>query len=823
MIPRGICHDDPVAPSTFVGRERECTELGRLLSDYPIVTLVGPGGIGKTRLATEVTTRFEDRYDGGTLLAELSGTSDEDDIASIVARQLGFDSIEALRYRCAGSTTLVVLDNCESALKQISDVAQELADGDEAVRVLATSRAPLQVMGERVVNVEGLELPSGNGSQTTEAVASTAAARLFLDLAAAAGAGWSHTEENLRGVAQLVRQLDGLPLAIQLAAARSRVLSPPELVKLLDKQLDLLTRPGDDGDRHHSLRSAIAASYEPLADRLKSGFRRLSVLRGPFDLQLAHSLMGESGMEIDTLDLLTELVDASLVAVRANDNGRTDYRLFDSIRAFGLEQMGDAEVAEASDAFVDAMVGFADSIVAKALEAFTPEVLGRIREQFGHLADAIAWCVDNDETPARAYRLFIPFYGPTGARSEVAQLARRVRGRWTTSAPLEAEAWAVMGNATFLAGETTLGISYSQEAAAHPEATALAKMISHRSMGFAAIQDGRVDEAKEHLQTAIDLAIPFSAAFARELRISLAAVTRDPDETAAAIETLAAIAAESAMNDEKVNVLWASIAAATHQASRGDMMAARRAADGAMAVADRTGFPWSIGAAHRAMGGVLAVQSGWAEAAPHFRAAVEQTLAIGDIEGIAVSLRAAAGAARFVGDHDLARALWNAVPPVRAKSITLSIVDREERELMDEHGPPAPMDVGSSVAQARRLLGEATTGPPSQEAGGPPSKIIRFGRCEVNLDMQELRRDGERVHIEPQVYEVLVHLIENRGKVVAKHELLDEVWGDRFVSESALSSRIMAARKATGDDGRTQGVIRTVHGKGFSFVAAVDD
>ena len=102
-------------------------------------------------------------------------------------------------------------------------------------------------------------------------------------------------------------------------------------------------------------------------------------------------------------------------------------------------------------------------------------------------------------------------------------------------------------------------------------------------------------------------------------------------------------------------------------------------------------------------------------------------------------------------------------------------------------------------------------------------RIVRFEGCELDLAMQEIRRDGERVHVEPQVFDVLALLVERRGTVVTKLELFDEVWGDRFVSESALSSRIMAARKAVGDDGRTQRVIRTVHGKGFTFVAEVDD
>ncbi len=816
--------------ANFIGREDECRQVGTLLSSHPIVTLVGPGGIGKTRLAGEVSRAASEGFPGGILISELSGVDADDDIEPVVARQLGFDSLDAVRLQASDAPTLVVLDNCESALGQASAVAGALAGPSSGIVVLATSRAPLQAPGERVVTLDSLALPSAD---EPEAVREAAAARLFIERAEDAGATWDFDDANLVAIGRLVRQLDGLPLAIELAAARSRVLAPPELVRLLDRQLDLLARPGSSEDRHHSLRSAILASYQPLRPERQAFLRRLSVMSAPFDLAMAHRVAGESSIEIDTVDALTELVDSSLVAVRPGPSGGTEYRLLDSIRAFGRERLEEAnEADEAADRYVEAVLAFCDEVMTEALSAFTPELLGRIRDQFVHLASTIAWCLDHDDTGDRAYRLFIPLYGPTGARTEVADLARRVRVRWDgTTAPLQAEAFAVMGTAVFLSGGTAEGAALGQEAIDHPDATTLGRMIGYRVRGYAAAVEDRTEEARSALAHAVELAVPFSEAFARELRISWAGVATDPADSPEALTLLADVEAQAARLGEWLNVCWAGVAQAYHHALLDDVAGTLRASERAVAVADRTGFPWSVGSAHRTMGQALALDQGWEAAAPHFRSALDATVGMGDLEGAAITIRAAAAGARLTGDHELAARLWALVPPLRARSVVRQILVSHEVELEAELGPPRGLDIFEDIATTRRLLGlpvgaadrpDPAPEPAAPAAPGPEAAIIRFDGCELDLALHELRRDGERVHVEPQVFDVLAHLARRRGALVTKEELLDEVWGDRFVSESALSSRIKAARQATGDDGRAQRVIRTVHGRGFTFVAEVD-
>lgn len=815
----------------FLGREVECDAVSRLVVDHALVTLTGPGGVGKTRLATEVSNRIEAEFPGGVFVVELSGTSDEDDLKNVASRQFEVDSLEAMLLRTADQRTLVVLDNCESSLRQASELAEDLTRGSSAISILATSRSPLQARDERVLAVSPLDLPEvGDAEHGMEA----AAMQLFVDRARAAGASW--TEEVSRyseDLGRLVRKLNGLPLAIELAAARSRVVGPKELDALLDQQLDVLARPGPESGRHHSLRSVIDASYQPLDPELQRFFRRLSVMSAPFPMELAQSVAGRPGAPVtDSLDQLSALVDASLIDARLAADGRTEYRLLDSISAYGREQLeAEGESHPVHEHYADTLALLADEILLRALGSFSAEVIGEIRGHFVHLVNAIAWCVEHDPSPARAYRMFLLFWGPTGARAEVANLAKRVQEAWTDSAGPKAEAFAVMGNATFLVGDYSAGASLARQALEHPTGSPMAKLVAHRTLGFTAAAQGDTDEAKANLDRAIEYATPFSESFARELRVSRAAIIVDPDESADALVELDAVRQEAIGTDEFVTIVWSAVVTAYHYTVRGERQAARQAAEAAVVAADRSGLPWSIGTAHRTLACALTLDEGWAAASPHFRLAFEATLEVGDIDAMAMALRTAAGAAQHVRDSTLAEQLWATIPPVPGVPPVRSIFHRLEVELSRTLGPPTSLDGATLTRRVRALLGPVH----DRDADGPGTAavaveetspltgehVIRFEDCELDLSLQELRRAGTRVPMEPQVFDVLAFLVERRGELVSMDDLLKEVWNDRFVSMAAVSSRIAAVRRATGDDGKAQRIIRTVRGKGFSFVAGV--
>ena len=238
-----------------------------------------------------------------------------------------------------------------------------------------------------------------------------------------------------------------------------------------------------------------------------------------------------------------------------------------------------------------------------------------------------------------------------------------------------------------------------------------------------------------------------------------------------------------------------------------------------------TGYAWSVGSAHKTIAIALGARDGWEPAARHFRVSFDAHMENGDIFGAATVVRAAAALSLRVGNRQLADQLWMAFPTHLGRSVVAPAFGEEEHELAGAHGVRAPADIAGSVRAVRALLGGSVSADSRTHevvtVGRADDSVVRFEDCELDLGRYELRRRGTRIPVEPQVFDVLSFLVQHRSRLVPKEELLDEIWGDRFVSESTLTSRIKAARQATGDDGEAQRVIRTVRGRGYMFVATV--
>ncbi len=359
--------------TSFVGREEELAEIERLLATTRLFTLTGVGGIGKTRLALRIAERLADpstssgqAYPDGVWLVELAPLSDSALVPQAVATTLGVREqpgsplsatlADVLRPR----TSLLLLDNCEHLVAACATLADGLLRACPLLTILATSREPLRTVGETVWRVPPLSAPDTRPAPVTEearrasilpdahALTQYAAVRLFVERAQAALPSFALTHANSASVVQICQRLDGIPLAIELAAARVRGLTPEQIVARLGDHFRLLTGGSRTAPpRHQTLRALVDWSHELLSEFERVLLHRLSVFAGGWTLEAAEAVCADDhGEDNDVLDHLSRLVDRSLVSVEAS-GGEARYRLLETIRAYALEQLEASGEAEA--------------------------------------------------------------------------------------------------------------------------------------------------------------------------------------------------------------------------------------------------------------------------------------------------------------------------------------------------------------------------------------------------------------------------------------------------------------------------------------------
>ena len=332
---RGV-HGFAPTLTSFVGRAAVVREVAGLLAQYRLVTVTGPGGSGKTRLAGEVAKPASDRFADGVWLAELAAVRDPAQIPAAVAAALGVrdqpgvPTVEALARVLARRQMLLILDNCEHVIGAAAGLCAGLLPACDELRLLATSREPMRVAGEARYRLAPLTLP-GPDDPADVAVMSEAVA-LFVDRARRADARFTLDRETGSAVARLVARLDGMPLAIELAAARVEALGVTQLLDRLDDRFELLA--GGDrlaAGRHRSLAAAVDWSYRLLDDNEQRVFRAMSVFPGPFTLAAAEAVAGKSAGQA-----VLRLVECSLLgSPMVGPDGRTRYRMLETLRAYG--------------------------------------------------------------------------------------------------------------------------------------------------------------------------------------------------------------------------------------------------------------------------------------------------------------------------------------------------------------------------------------------------------------------------------------------------------------------------------------------------------
>jgi predicted ATPase/class 3 adenylate cyclase len=345
----------PAQSASFVGRDREISEVRDLVDSSRLVTLTGAGGSGKTRLALQVAADLLDGSGDGVWLVELAPVSDEEAVASTIMEALGIDNrsgrpaLEMLTDALSPQRVLIVLDNCEHLIGSCAKIGEALLRRCPQVHLMTTSREPLGIAGETIYRVPSLSLPRSEEGATTSLTEVSDAVSLFVDRAGAQGIGFTLDEETANLVSSICRRLDGMPLAIELAAARLSALSLASLSDRLDQRFRLLTGGSRNAlPRQQTLRATVDWSYSLLNDPEQVVLRRLSVFVEGFDLEAVEAICGLGDIEIfDVTDLLGSLVDKSLVVAEAT-GGAIRYRLLETIRQFAAERLVELDEQEAA-------------------------------------------------------------------------------------------------------------------------------------------------------------------------------------------------------------------------------------------------------------------------------------------------------------------------------------------------------------------------------------------------------------------------------------------------------------------------------------------
>ncbi len=502
----------PVQLSSFVGRAGELAELATAMKRSSLVTVVGVGGVGKTRLTLHAAAEMLPSFRDGAWLCELHAADDGQTMAQAVLAALRVrprpgislaDSIvEFLRTR----SVLLVLDNCEHLLSAAAALAVDVLRSCRGVRILATSRQALRVVGEQVFGLRPLSLPPPEASMVT--VGASDAVSLFVHRASAARRDFSLSPANVAAVGEICRRLDGIPLAIELAAPRVAALRPAEIAGLLDERFRLLTGGRNDvADRHQTLQATVEWSYALLSEAERHVFDCLGVFPGSFDAASAVRVTGAGGLQRwDILDALTALVGKSMVVEEEGPDQTSRYRLLETMRAFARQHLAAArELDRLQRRHAEHYAAFAEQAGPELLGSRQLDWQQRIRAELDNLQAAVTWALTGNGQARRiAFRIVSALaFSTASGRSTVGVWAERALAEAEACPPemratvITAAAWSAFWAGDLLLAQRRAEDALREPASSDPNSLALPRGLLSRTYALTGQPERGADIARE--------------------------------------------------------------------------------------------------------------------------------------------------------------------------------------------------------------------------------------------------------------------------------------------------------------------------------------
>ncbi len=441
----------PKPLSAFIGRKREVNELKRLLSEYHLVTLTGAGGSGKTRLSIRVANEFVDEFERGIWFIEFAPLADNSLVPQAVASVLGVReqtarplTDELIAY-LQNRHTMLIFDNCEHLIAACAALVEKLLQTSPKLWILATSRESLGVPGEVIWTIPPLSLPDVQPWRDTKSVQTalpaygqSEAVQLFVQRAASVLPDFQLRLENGAWVAEICRRLDGMPLAIELAAARVRTLSVQQIAQKLDDRFHLLTGGGRTAPhRQQTLLSTLDWSYALLSDREQKVLQRLSVFAGGATMEAAEAACAGEGVEsVEVLDALSHLVDKSLVTASRSERDGIRYGLFETIRQYASQKLeGSGGLDESKDRYLNYFVPWAEKAELDLNRDDELLWLERYEVEYDNLRSVLEWSRTSEDKVDLGLRLaqcLVPFWHRRGyyneGREQLAALLKKMKG-----------------------------------------------------------------------------------------------------------------------------------------------------------------------------------------------------------------------------------------------------------------------------------------------------------------------------------------------------------------------------------------------------------